>query len=146
MPSPDFKLKTPSVPRLSFWFLGLLAALIILGLWGGPQYKVYSPRMEGEAMLAHAQASKEVAVAEAKAKMESAALLAAADTIRAHGIARSNQIIGNSLKGNPEYLHWLWIDNIEKNPQAVIYVPTEANLPILEANRLSRLNRMDSAR
>ena len=33
------------------------------------------------------------------------------------------------------YLHWLWIDNIEKNPNAVIYIPTEANLPILEAGK-----------
>lgn len=113
----------------------VILGLVILSMWGCPKYNVYSQRMEGEAQLAHAQASKEVAVAEAKAKMESAAMLAQADTIRAHGVARSNQIIGASLKGNPEYLHWLWIDNIEKNPQAVIYVPTEANLPILEAGR-----------
>jgi hypothetical protein len=115
--------------------LVLFSGLIVLGMWGCPHYKVYQQRKEGEAMLAHATASKEVAVAEAKAKMESASLLAQADTIRAHGVARSNQIIGASLKGNPEYLHWLWIDNIEKNPQAVIYVPTEANLPIMEATR-----------
>lgn len=85
--------------------------------------------------LADAQSSKEVAVAEAKAKMESASLLAQADTIRAHGVARSNEIIGQSLRNNEAYLHWLWIDNIEKNPQAVIYVPTECNLPILEASK-----------
>ncbi len=113
----------------------------VLALWGCPKYKVYSQRMEGEAMLAHATASKEVAVAEAKAKLESAAMLARADTIRAHGVARANAIIGASLKGNEAYLHWLWIDNIEKNPQAVIYVPTEANLPILEAGRRSQYMR-----
>lgn len=116
----------------------LVCGLIILGLWGCPKYKVYSQQKEGEALLAHAQSSREVAVAEAKAKMESASLLAQADTIRAHGVARSNQIIGESLKNNEAYLHWLWIDNIEKNPQAVIYVPTEANLPIMEANRFSK--------
>lgn len=118
----------------------LFFGFILLFMWGCPKYRVYSQRMEGEAQLAHAQASKEVAVAEAKAKMESAAMLAQADTIRAHGVARSNQIIGASLKGNPEYLHWLWIDNIEKNPQAVIYVPTEANLPILEAGKRRHYN------
>ena len=115
--------------------VGLILGLIVLMMWGCPKYSVYSARKDGEAQLAHAQSSKEVAVAEAKAKMESAAMLAAADTIRAHGVARSNQIIGESLKDNENYLHWLWIDNIEKNPQAVIYVPTEANLPILEAGR-----------
>ncbi len=115
----------------------LVLGLIVLGMWGCPQYKVYQQQKEGEAALAHAQSSKEVAVAEAKAKMESATLLAQADTIRAHGVARSNQIIGASLKGNTEYLHWLWIDQLENNPQAVIYVPTEANLPIMEATRFA---------
>lgn len=116
----------------------LLLGLIILGMWGCPQYSVYSARKDGEAQLAHAQASKEVAVAEAKAKFESSEYLAKADTVRAHGVARSNQIIGSSLKENEAYLRWLWIDNIEKNPQAVIYVPTEANIPIMEAGRVSK--------
>jgi len=116
----------------------IVLALVILSMWGCPQYYVYSQRLEGQALLAHAQSSREVAVAEAKAKMESSVMLAAADTVRAHGVARSNEIIGASLKNNEAYLHWLWIDNIEKNPQAVIYVPTEANLPILEAGRASK--------
>lgn len=115
-----------------------LAGLLTLGMWGCPTYNVYSARKNGEAALAHAQSSKEVAVAESKAKMESAAYEAQADTIRAHGIARSNQIIGSSLKENKEYLQWLWIDNLNKNQ--VIYVPTEANMPILEAGRLGKLS------
>lgn len=93
--------------------------------------------MDGEAKLAHAQASKEVAVAEAKAKMESASLLAQADTIRAHGVARSNEIIGQSLQNNQAYLYWLWIDNIDKTNNAVIYVPTEGNVPVMEAGRMT---------
>lgn len=126
------------VISISSFGLFIFLGLIVLSMWGCPKYNVYHQRMEGEALLAHAQASKEVQVAEARAKMESAAMLAQADTIRAHGVARSNQIIGESLRNNENYLHWLWIDNIEKNPQAVIYVPTEANLPILEAGRRSR--------
>jgi predicted aminopeptidase len=120
--------------------IGVITVLLIvvLFMWGCPTYNVYQQRMEGQAILAHAQSSREVAVAEAKAKMESASLLAQADTIRAHGVARSNQIIGASLKDNVEYLHWLWIDNIEKNPNAVIYIPTEANLPIMEASRFQK--------
>ena len=110
----------------------VLGGLIVLSMWGCPIYHVYQQRKQGEAMLAHAQSSREVAVAEAKAKMESASLLAQADTIRAHGIARSNQIIGASL--TDAYLHWFWIDNIDKSNN-VIYVPTETNLPILEAMR-----------
>jgi len=123
--------------EVTFAGLGLIAisALVIGGMYGCPKYKVYSSRLEGEALLAHAQASKEVSVAEAKAKMESALMLAAADTVRAHGVARSNEIIGQSLNNNEAYLKWLWIDNIEKNPNAVIYIPTEANIPLMEAGR-----------
>lgn len=112
----------------------ILFVIIAVGMIGCPQYGVYSARKEGEAILAHAQSSREVAVAEARAKMESASLLASADTIRAHGIAESNKIIGKSLKNNPEYLRWLWIDNIDKNPKT-IYIPTEANMPILEVGK-----------
>lgn len=112
----------------------VLLGIVILFMAGCPQYNVYKQRKEGEAVLAHAQYSREVAVAEAKAKMESSALLSQSDTIRAHGIARSNEIIGQSL--SPAYLHWFWIDNIDKSNN-VIYVPTEANLPIMEASRLT---------
>jgi predicted aminopeptidase len=121
--------------------IGSLVILItvVLSMIGCPKYRVYQQTKEGEAKLAEAQSSRQIAVSEAKAKLESASLLAQADTIRAHGVARSNQIIGASLKDNQAYLHWLWIDNIEKNPNAVIYIPTEANLPILEAGHTNRV-------
>ena len=113
----------------------VIAAIVITCMVGCPTYNVYVQKKEGEAVLAHAQSSREVAVAEARAKMESAALLAQADTVRAHGVARSNEIIGKSLENNQAYLYWLWIDNIEKNQNAVIYIPTESNMPILEAGK-----------
>jgi prohibitin 1 len=53
---------------------------------------------------------------------------------RAKGVAQSNQIIANSLSEN--YLRYRWIDGLQSNNMQVIYVPTEANLPILEARRL----------
>ncbi len=112
----------------------LLLLIIVVGfLVGCPQYNVYQQKKSGEAKLKEAESSRQIAIQEAKAKMESASLLAQADTVRAHGIARSNQIIGQSL--TPAYLHWFWIDNIDKSNN-VIYVPTEANLPIMEASRL----------
>jgi regulator of protease activity HflC (stomatin/prohibitin superfamily) len=115
----------------------LIACAVIGGCWGYPQYNVYSQRKEGEALLAHAQASKEVAVCEAKAKMESASLLADADVRRAEGAAKANKIIGDSLKDNEAYLRYLWIQNLENSKEhQVIYIPTEAGLPILEATRL----------
>lgn len=108
---------------------------ILLCFWAYPNYNVYSQTLEGQAMLAHAQSSKEIAVAEAKAKMESAELLAQAEVARAKGVAQANQIIGESLKNNESYLRYLWIQGLESNNPTVIYVPTEANLPILEAGK-----------
>jgi hypothetical protein len=119
--------------------LFVLGFIITGAMIGCPQYNVYSSRKEGEAILAHAQSSKEVAVTEARAKMESASLLAQADTIRAHGIAASNQIIGKSLENNPAYLNWLWIDQIKDTKNQIIYVPAEKmGIPIMEATRLSK--------
>jgi len=116
---------------------GIIALFIVCAalLWGCPQYHVYSARKNGEAILAKAESSRKVAIAEANAKKESASLLAQADTIRAHGVARSNAIIGESLKNNEAYLKWLWIDQMDRTQNQVIYIPTEANMPLLEAGR-----------
>jgi regulator of protease activity HflC (stomatin/prohibitin superfamily) len=91
-------------------------------------------------LLAHAQSSKEVAVAEAKAKMESAELLAQAEITRAKGVAEANKIIGESLKNNKEYLSYLYINNMDTARASFIYIPTEAGLPILEAGRMAKYN------
>jgi|SRR5580698_4363713 regulator of protease activity HflC (stomatin/prohibitin superfamily) len=114
----------------------LIAGMIFLGMWGCPMYNVYRARKQGEAVLAHAQSSREVAVAEAKAKMESSILLAKADSIRAGGIAAANKIIGQSLANNPDYLKWLWIDELKDSKNQIIYVPSgQLGLPITEAGR-----------
>lgn len=120
-------------------FVGLImfAVMVLVGMWGYPQYNVYSQRLEGQALLAHAQASKEVAVAEAKAKAESAVYAAQAEVTRAGGVAKANMIIGESLKQNEAYLRYLWITDVAGTNQnkTVVYVPTETNMPILEATR-----------
>ena len=73
---------------------------------------------------------------EAKAEKDSAVELAKAEIERAKGVAEANQIIGDSLKGNSDYLRYLWIEGLHDDSAEVIYVPTEAGLPILEASRL----------
>ena len=122
------------------WSVGLLIALslIILAMYGCPKYKVWSKELSGKAKLKEAEWSRQIAVEEAKAKMQSAASLAEAEIIRAQGVASANLIIGQSLKGNEGYLRYLWIQGLSENDSDVIYVPTEANLPILEATRLRR--------
>jgi len=117
----------------TFFILGLVAFV----LWGCPQYNVYEARLAGEAVLAKAENSRQVAVREALAKKDAAKLLADAEVTRAEGVAQANKIIGESLHNNEAYLRYLWITDVAGNGKAtVIYVPTEAQLPILEAGRL----------
>lgn len=101
-----------------------------------PPYAIWEQEMYGKAELAKAQSTRQIAVTEANAKRESAQLLADAEVIRAKGVAEANKIIGDSLKNNSEYLRYLWIDGMNHDTNQIIYVPTEAGLPILEANRL----------
>ena len=54
---------------------------------------------------------------------------------KAEGVAKANQIIGDSLKSNDSYLKYLWIRGLKDTKNQVIYVPTETGLPILEASR-----------
>ncbi len=123
---------------------GVIAALfmffvLLLGVGGCcyvvPQYKVYSERMGGEAELARADSNRKIATLEANAKLESSKALADAEIVRARGVAEANRIIGDSLSGNEAYLRYLWIDGLQNGSNQIIYVPTEANLPILEASR-----------
>ena len=110
-------------------------ALIALTMGGCPYYNVWQQNLAGKASLARASQDRQIAVQEALAKKESAAMLADAEVERAKGVAKANQIIGDSLRNNEEYLRYLWIDGLQQNKSQVIYVPTEANLPILEAGK-----------
>lgn len=120
------------------WIAAAVVGFVMLiagAMWGMPQYGVYSQRLSGEAELANADYSRQVAVREAMAKKDSAVLLAEAEVERAKGVAQANKIIGDSLKDNEAYLRYLFVNNLENTKDQIIYVPTEANLPILEAAR-----------
>lgn len=134
-------MKTSSVIISSTFAVLVLIGLVILSLWGCPTYNVWHQKMVGEAELSRAKQNRQIAVQEAQAKMDAAYDLASADTIRAHGVAKSNQIIGQSLQNNEAYLYWLWIDNLDKG-NSIIYVPTESNIPIMEAGRLQKLSQI----
>jgi regulator of protease activity HflC (stomatin/prohibitin superfamily) len=119
-------------------FVGLVV-IVVTAMAAYPQYRVYSQRLAGEARLREAESSRKIAIEEAKAKLESAKSLALAEVERAKGVAEANQIIGESLKENEAYLRYLWIQGLQDGSSEVIYVPTEANLPILEAGRKIKL-------
>jgi regulator of protease activity HflC (stomatin/prohibitin superfamily) len=124
-----------------FWFrvkVGIVFAVlgIIGGMAGCPYYAVYQQRLEGEAELAKAQYSKQVQIQDAEAKFLAAKSLAQAEIERAHGVAEANKIIGKSLEQNESYLKWLWIEGMkEKENKEIIYIPTEAGIPLLEAGK-----------
>jgi len=126
--------------------VGVVLLLAALNIAFGPRYKIWKQDLAGQANLRQQEWEKKIAIEEAKAFNESATLKAEAtikqetakaeaEVIRAKGVAQANEIIANSLKGNESYLRYLWIDKLSDN-QNVIYVPTEAGLPILEAGRI----------
>lgn len=135
MDQKDYELLKP----ISLYALSSII-IIILVIWGVnvglKNYRVWSCKKDGQAELAHAEYNRQIKVYEAKAMEESAKHLAQAEIERAKGVAEANKIIGQSLHNNEAYLRYLWITSLENKSKEVIYIPTEANLPILEAARL----------
>jgi len=101
-----------------------------------PFINVWQEGIKGQAELARAEYNRQIITCEANAKKESSKSLAEAEVIRAEGVAKANKIIGDSLEGNESYLRYLWVQGLQTNQMQVVYVPTEANLTILETNRL----------
>jgi regulator of protease activity HflC (stomatin/prohibitin superfamily) len=113
--------------------------LVALGLWGCPQYNVWEQGLAGQAKLAEAEYSRQIAIEEAQAVELSAESFARAEVTRAHGVAEANDIIADGLGGAEGYLRYLWIQTLENGGNDIIYVPTEAGIPILEAGRVPQL-------
>ena len=136
-PQPSLSIKAKTLIGLAVGF----ALAVMVGSCGYfyPKYRVYSATMTGEAEFAQAEQNRRIAILEAEAKLESAKALALAEVERAKGVAEANRIIGQSLQGNEGYLRSLWIQNLESGSKdgnlSVIYVPTEANIPILESGK-----------
>lgn len=123
-----------------FVSIGILifALFIFLICAGYSKYNVWASGLAGEAELKQADWNRQIVIREAQAKEEAAVSLAQAEVERAKGVAQANKIIGDSLRNNEDYLRYLWIDNLQNEKNQVIYVPTETNLPILEATRLHK--------
>lgn len=121
--------KSDKIKIISIVILFILVIGIIM--WGLPKYKVYSRELNGKAQLKEAEWNRKIAVQEAEALKDSAKLKADAEVIRAEGIAEANKIIAGSI--TEEYIRYKFIEGLNDGNTEVIYVPTEANLPILEA-------------
>lgn len=102
--------------------VGFLAVAFML--FGSPMYRVWTTSLEGKAQLEKAQYTRQIAELDAKAEI-----------IRAEGVAKANEIVAGNLGGAEGYLRYLWIEKVAGSENQIIYVPSDAGLPILEAGR-----------
>jgi len=109
--------------------IGATVVLVVAGMWGCPQYNVYQQRLQGEAALSRAEGQRQILVTQAHAEREAAVQ-------RAEAI----KIVGQAAKDFPEYRQQEFIGAFAEalkdgHVAQIIYVPTEANIPIIEARR-----------
>jgi hypothetical protein len=111
-----------------FSVIGLVIALMV----GIPLWKVWQQGLSGEASLQRAKQEKLIMIETAQAEEESAKY-----------IANAIAIVGQATKDFPEYRQQQFIAAFSEAVQnkaidQIIYVPTEANIPVTEAIRLSK--------
>lgn len=122
---PDAPIKLRAILSVSslVLFMGISAAVA----FGYPQYKVWEQRKAGEAALAKATQDRQIKVQEAEAEQEAASKQ-----------AEANRILGESIRQYPESMEQKWVEAIEKTSNQVIYLPTEASVPITESARMAQ--------
>ena len=125
--------------------LALIVGIAVIGsaaLIGLPTYNVYQKQMAGKAAYEQAVQDRRIRVLEAQALLDSAELTARAEVARARGTNEANRIMAESLGGPDNYLRWAYIDMLketaDQQDRQIIYIPTEAGMPILEAGQRPR--------
>ena len=123
--------------NLSTIILSIICFLFLLfgGIVGCPYYNVWEQEMSGKAEFAKAEQNRKIRIEEAKANLESEKLNAQAEIERAKGAAKAIEIENGAI--TPTYIQYLWVrqQNLSGNNSKIIYIPTEAGLPLLEAGR-----------
>jgi hypothetical protein len=127
--------------------IAVIAAVFLLvpvGMIGCPQYKVYVQTKEGEAELKRAEQNRQIVVQTAQAKQEAAEYERQAEVIRATGVAEALAKVREELQTLTDeqarvLIYYKWVQGLNDESSQVIYVPTEANLPVLlEAGRIAQ--------
>lgn len=115
--------------------IGFIIMVIVAAImFGYPRYKVWQQEMDGKAEFAKAEQNRKIKIEEAKANLEAEKLNAQAEIERAKGAAKAIEIENGSI--TPTYIQYLWVrQQANLGDKTVIYIPTEGNLPILEAGR-----------
>ena len=125
----------PEIIKKALWGVAGLILVIVAMAFIRPWYNVWSQEMEGKAEFAKAEQNRKIKIEEAKANLEAEKLNAQAEIERAKGAAEAIRIENGSI--TPTYIQYLWVrQQSDLNNKTVIYVPTETNLPILEAPRM----------
>ena len=129
--------------NLKSWVVLIATGLfLILGGVGScmyviPKYNVWRQEMEGKAEFAKAEQNRKIKIEEAKANLEAEKLNAQAEIERAKGAAEAIRIENGSI--TPAYIQYLWVRQQNANTNnKIIYIPTEAGLPVLEAGRVAQ--------
>ena len=128
-----------SIKNISIYVI--IGLFVIIGGIGScmyiiPKYRVWSQEMEGKAEFAKAEQNRRIKIEEAKANLEAEKLNAQAEIERAKGAAEAIKIENGSI--TPTYIQYLWVRQQNANSEnKIIYIPTEAGLPILEAGRVA---------
>ena len=125
---------TPRLVKTAIW-AGVGIVLIIIAMaFVRPWYHVWSQEMEGKAEFAKAEQNRKIKIEEARANLEAEKLNAQAEIERAKGAAKAIEIENGSI--TTTYIQYLWVrQQADLGDKTVIYIPTEGNLPILEAGR-----------
>ena len=114
--------------------LAVVAIAVSVGLmFGLPRYSVWQQEMAGKARLAEATQSRQILIEQARAEKEAAVLQ-----------AEAIKIMGEAAQKYPEYRKQEFIGAFGEALKAgtisqIIYVPTEANIPLLEAGKRSNV-------
>ena len=128
--------------NLKSWVVLIVTALfLIVGgvgscMYIAPKYNVWKQEMDGKAEFAKAEQNRKIKIEEAKANLEAEKLNAQAEIERAKGAAEAIRIENGSI--TPAYIQYLWVRQQNANTNnKIIYIPTEAGLPVLEAGRVA---------
>jgi hypothetical protein len=112
----------------------MVLAVVVACMFIVPRYRVWSEGKRGEAEYMRAEQNRRIKVEEAKANLEAEKLNALAEIERAKGAAEAIRIENGSI--TPTYIQYLWVRQQNANSNnRIIYIPTEAGLPILEAGK-----------
>ena len=130
----DRRKQTRQTAFIVFGAIFLFFAVIVSMFVFLPKYNVWRSELKGKAEFVRAEQNRQIKIEEAKANLESEKLNAKAEVERAKGAAEAIKIENGQL--TTTYIQYLWVRQQSNNQiQKIVYIPTEASMPILEANK-----------